>query len=308
MEWILARWVTFVATVLAGGACVLALAVIPRSAADEPARIAAARDSARVGLAATLALIPAGLMRLADQLSALRSPGDPFLAGFTPLMTATTWGTGFMWQSAATLIALTGFALALAAPHSRARWLLAALGGVGLCATPSLQGHAIGSEVSTTLAVAADIAHVTGAGLWLGAIGVIGLLGVAIPNGDGLVTPTRAADADARLRLLVPLVPPVALPGAALLLLSGVIATALKLTDVRDLWTETWGRYVLVKTALVVPVVALGAVNWRRFGPRLALADSVPALRRSLIIELLLAVLVLLITAVLVVTPLPGEG
>jgi putative copper export protein len=100
----------------------------------------------------------------------------------------------------------------------------------------------------------------------------------------------------------------VALPGAALLLLSGVIATALKLTDVRDLWTETWGRYVLVKTALVVPVVALGAVNWRRLGPRLALADSVPALRRSLIIELLLAVLVLLITAVLVVTPLPGEG
>jgi putative copper export protein len=307
VEWIIARWVTFVATVLAGGACVLALTVIPRSPADEPTRIAAARDSARVGLAATLALIPAGLMRLADQLFALRSPGDPFLAGFMPLMTATTWGTGFVWQAAATLVALSGFALALAAPASRARWLLAALGAVGLCATPSVQGHAIGSEVYTNLAVAADIAHVTGAGLWLGAIGVIGLLGVAIPNGDGLVTPTRAARADARLRLLVPLVPPVALPGAVLLLLSGVIATVLKLTDVRDLWVENWGRYVLVKTVLVLIVVALGAVNWRRLGPRLALVDGVPALRQSLIIELLLALLVLLITAVLVVTPLPGE-
>ncbi len=308
MEWIIARWVTFVATVLAGGACVLALTVIPRSTADGPTRIAAARDSASVGLAATLALIPAGLMRLADQLFALRSPGDPFLSGFAPLMTATTWGTGFVWQAMATLVALSGFALALAAPASRARWLLAALGAVGLCATPSLQGHAIGSEVYTNLAVAADIAHVTGAGLWLGAIGVIGLLGVAIPNGDGLVTPTRAARADARLRLLVPLVPPVVLPGAVLLLLSGVIATVLKLTDVRDLWTENWGRYVLVKTALVLIVVALGAVNWRRLGPRLALVDGVPALRKSLIIELLLALLVLLITAVLVVTPLPGEG
>jgi putative copper export protein len=77
---------------------------------------------------------------------------------------------------------------------------------------------------------------------------------------------------------------------------------------VRELWTETWGRYVLVKTVLVLLVVALGAVNWRRLGPRLAQLDGVPALRKSLVTELLLALLVLLITAVLVVTPLPGEG
>jgi putative copper export protein len=308
VEWIIARWVTFVATVLACGACALALAVIPRSTADAPTRSAVARDSARVGMVAALALIPAGLMRLADQLFALRSPGDPLLAGVAPLLSATTWGTGFLWQSAATLVALTGFTLALASPTSRARWLLAALGGVGLCATPALQGHAIGSEVYTAIAVAADIAHVTGAGVWLGAIGVIGLLGVAIPNGDGVVTPARASQADARLRLLVPLVPPLALPGATMLLASGVLATVLKLTDVRELWTETWGRYVLVKTVLVLLVVALGAVNWRRLGPRLAQLDGVPALRKSLVTELLLALLVLLITAVLVVTPLPGEG
>lgn len=308
MEWIIARWVTFAATVLACGACVLAMAVVPRAAADDDTRGAIARDSARIGLAAALALIPAALMRLADQLFALRADGDPLLAGLRPLLTATTWGTGFVWQSAATLLAIIGFVVALAAPRTMARWLLPALACVGLCATPAFQGHAIGSETFTTLAVAADIAHVTGAGLWLGAIGVIGILGVALPNGDGVVSDVRAARADARLRLLVPLVPPAALPGVLLLLVSGVIATVLKLTDIRDLWAETWGRYVLVKTGLVLIIVALGAINWRRLGPRVATADGVPALRKSLIAELLLALLVLLVTAVLIVTPLPGEA
>ncbi len=308
MEWIIARWVTFVATVLACGACALAIAVIPRTAAETGARHDVARDSARVGVVAALALIPAAAMRLMDQLLAIRADGDPLLAGVSPLLTATTWGTGFLWQTVAIVAAVAGFALVLAAPISRARWTLSTLACVGLCVTPALQGHAIGSETYTMLAVTADIAHVTGAGLWLGVIGVIGLLGVAMPNGDGIVSPARAARADARLRLLVPLVPQVALPGVALVLISGVIATVLKLTDVRELWLETWGRYVLVKTAIVLIVVALGATNWRRLGPRLALAEGVPALRKSLIIELLLALLVLLITAVLVVTPLPGES
>lgn len=308
MEWIIARWVTFVATVLACGACALALAVLPRTTADDDARLGIARDGARVGLVAALALIPAGFMRLADQLFALRADGDPVMAGLSPLLTATTWGTGFLWQSAATLAALAGFAHALGAPLTRVRWLLPALACAGLCATLSLQGHAIGSETYTSLAVAADIAHVAGAGLWLGTIGVIGLLGVALPDNDGSVSPVRATRADARLRLLIPLVPPVALPGAALLLISGVLATVLKLTDVRELWSDTWGRYVLVKTGTVLIVMALGATNWRRLGPRLTVTDGVPALRKSLVIELAMALLVLLITAVLVVTPLPGES
>ena len=308
MEWIIARWVTFVATVLATGACALALALLPRAiSADDDTRRQIARDAARIGIVAALALIPAALLRLADQLLALRSDGDPLFAGAAPLLTSTMWGSGFLAQSVATLLALVGFAHAHGAPGVRRRWIIPALGCLGLCATPALQGHAIGSETYTSLAVAADIAHVTGAGLWLGAIGVIGLLGVAIPNGDGIVNPVHVSRADARLRLLVPLIPPVALPGVALLLLSGVISAVLKLTDVGDLWTETWGRYVLTKMILVTIIVALGARNWRTLGPRIARADGVPALRRSLIIELLIALLVLLITAVLVVTPLPGE-
>jgi copper transport protein len=113
--------------------------------------------------------------------------------------------------------------------------------------------------------------------------------------------------ADARLRLLVPLVPSVALTGATMLLLSGVVAAVLQLRELAELWATDWGRYVALKSILATVIVALGALNWRRRGPRLREADGVAPLRRTLLIELGIAALLLLVTALLVVTPLPGE-
>ena len=307
MEWIIARWLTFVATVLVTGACAVGLALVPRVTESDDERRAIARDAAHLGIGAVLALIPASFLRLADQVMALRSPGDPLLPVVNVLLTSTTWGTGFAWQCAAAAVAGLGCAVALRAPRSTVWWLVGALGALGLCATPALQGHAIGSEERTALAVSADIAHVFGASLWLGTLGVIGWLGVTLPNADGVVDTASLSRADARLRVLVPLVPPLALPGAALLIGSGVIATVLHLQDVSDLWQTEWGRYVTAKTVLVCVIVALGALNWRRLGPRIAAGSAIPALRKSLVTELLLALLVLMITAVLVVTPLPGE-
>ena len=307
MEWIVARWVTFVATLLVTGACAVALALVPRTAGTEDERRAIARDAARLGIGAVLALIPASFLRLADQVMALRSPGDPVLHGVDVLLTSTTWGTGFVWQCASLLVAGIGCTLAWRAPRPTRWWLIASLGALGLCATPALQGHAIGSEERTGLAVTADIAHVLGASVWLGALGVIGWLGITLPNADGVVDPAHRALADARLRLLVPLVPPIALPGAAMLIGSGVVATAMHLQELSDLWLTEWGRYVSAKTVLVSVIVALGALNWRRLGPRLHEGTAVSSLRKSLVVELLVALLVLMITAVLVVTPLPGE-
>ena len=311
MEWIVARWVTFIATLLIAGVCAVGLVLIPRVPTDDDTRHAIARDAARLGIGAVLALIPASLLRLADQVLALQSPGDPILHGVNALLMSTTWGTGFLWQCAAMLVAGVGCVFASRAPRASTPatvwWLLAAVGALGLCVTPALQGHAIGSEEYTALAVSADIAHVVGASVWLGALGVIGWLGITLPNADGVVSPDRAALVEVRLRMLVPLVPPIALPGAALLIGSGGVTSWLHLRDVSDLWREEWGRYVLAKTIIVSVIVLLGALNWRRLGPQMAREASVSALRKSLVTELALALLVLVITAVLVVTPLPGE-
>ncbi len=281
--------------------------MVPRVPGTEDDRHTIARDAARLGIGAVLALIPASLLRLADQVMALRSPGDPVMHGVDVLLTSTTWGTGFLWQCAAMLVAGTGCLVASRAPRSTVWWLVASLGALVLCVTPALQGHAIGSEERTALAVLADITHVLGASVWLGALGVIGWLGVTLPNADGVVNSAKAARADARLRLLVPLVPPLALPGAALLVGSGVGTTMMHLRDFSDLWLSEWGRYVTAKTVLVCVIVALGALNWRRLGPHMAEGAAVSSLRKSLVTELLVALLVLMITAVLVVTPLPGE-
>lgn len=307
MEWIVARWITFVATMLAAGACVVGLAIIPRAPTDETSRAALGRDAALVGLGAVVALIPASLMRLADQVFALRSPGDPWGAGIEALLVSTTWGTGFLWQSAAALLAGLGFWIASRVPQESWRWLVTMIGAIGLCATPALQGHAIGSENASTLTVASDIAHVAGASLWLGSLGVIAFLGVALPNADGVVSPVRRDRTDARLRLLIPLIPPIALPGAALLIGSGLFATYVHVRALHDLWTVQWGLYVLAKLLLVGVIVMFGALNWRRLGRRMTSIEGVGALRTSLVSELLIALLVLLVTAVLVVTPLPGE-
>ncbi len=298
---------TFVATVLIVGVCGVGLAVLPRLAHDTHARAGIARDAAQAGLIACLAMIPASLMRLADQLLALRSSGDPLLAGASPLLRSTMWGAGFLWQCVALGVALLGLWVSRRAPREIWPWVLATLGAAGLCATPALQGHAIGNETYTSIALTADIAHVAGAGLWIGGISVIAWLGVVIPTADGIVPVDRASLADARLRLLVPLVPPVALSGAALVTVSGVVSSVLQLRAVGDLWGTEWGRYVLLKGGLLLVIMALGALNWRRLGPRLQQTNGVPALRRSLLTEVGLAAVLLLVTAVLVVTPLPGE-
>lgn len=292
---------------LATGCCAVGLAIVPRTPIAATNRDALRGAVARVGFAVSLALIPASLLRLLDQLLALQSPGDPLLQGLTPLLTSTTWGTGFVWQTAGIGLTLVAFTLASWRAGPLWHWLLAAMGAVALCVTPALQGHAIGSETATMLAVIVDVTHLAAAGVWLGSLGVIGWLGLALPDGDGAVAPARAATADARLRLLVPLVPPLALSGAALLIGSGTVSSVLHLRSVSDLWTTEWGRYVAIKSALAAVVVALGAVNWRRRGPRIGTPDGVQSLRRTLLTELGIALVIVVVTAMLVITPLPGE-
>lgn len=307
MEWIVARWLTFTATLVVCGCCTVALALVRGSATAAEARLRLTRATARTGMLAALVMIPASLMRLADQALALRSPGDPWGASLRALLGATTWGTGFVWQSAALVLTLASLGVATRAAQP-ARWVtLAAAGALALCVTPAWQGHAIGSEEYHALAVASDVAHVTGAALWLGSLLVLAWLGTAWPDGDGQVQPERASAADTHLALLVPLVPRVALPGAALLLGSGVVTSVLHLRSVEDLWLARWGQLVLLKAVLSLAVVTFGALNWRRLGRRMAAPGGTSALRRALLAELGLALLVLVVTAVLVATPLPGE-
>jgi putative copper export protein len=91
---------------------------------------------------------------------------------------------------------------------------------------------------------------------------------------------------------------PVALLGGGILAATGVVTAVLYLEAVRDLWQTAYGLTLLLKILLVGGVAGVGAYNWRKVKP--TLGEGPNRLRRSAGLELVLAGVVLAVTAVLV--------
>lgn len=140
--------------------------------------------------------------------------------------------------------------------------------------------------------VAAGFVHVLGAGAWIGGgmmLAVAVLMRAAAPAAANVV---RAFS-------------PWALGGAAALAVTGLVAAWANLADPLAPWGSRYGRLLLLKLAGVAVVVLLGALNWKRLGPASSTAPGNAALRRSLWLEVLVALAVLGVTAILVaVSPL----
>jgi copper transport protein len=102
---------------------------------------------------------------------------------------------------------------------------------------------------------------------------------------------------------------PWALACAAVAAATGGVSAWLHLGAPAAFWSTAYGRTLLVKLALVAPVAATGAYNWRRLRPALAAGreDVTRLLARTATVELVVAALVLAATAVLVATP-PAPG
>jgi putative copper export protein len=98
---------------------------------------------------------------------------------------------------------------------------------------------------------------------------------------------------------------PLALRCGVLLVLSGLTTAWLHLKPLSSLWTTPYGYALLVKLGLVAIVFGLGAWNWRRQRPRLGDDAAAGRIRRSSTMELAVATLVLMVTAILVSLPSP---
>jgi putative copper export protein/methionine-rich copper-binding protein CopC len=256
---------------------------------------AAARGAGGVALAGAALLLLASVLRLVAQSVALHGAAWRDPAGLGAMLSGTTWGIAWLLLVAATLVALVGGALARRG--TSAGWTVAALGAFGIAVATALSGHAAGVAGLAPLAVAVDAAHVLGAGGWLGTLLVV--VAVGIPVALGL-------PADARGRAAADLVhafSPLALACAALVAVTGGISAWLHLGAVDALWTSAYGRTLLLKLALLLPVAALGAHHWRRVRPALGDEAGARGLRRSSAVELAVGAAVLATTAVLVATP-----
>ena len=277
---------------VAGGASALALWV----PATDDVRPARGRQWLTLAAAAG-ALVPVTL--LAIGLQGASAAGLGFDAVLRWSLASEVLDTRFGKTAVARLVlAMAVAVLALVAwcRRGRAEQLLALVAcslGALLAATPALAGHA---QVQGSLAVLSDAVHVEAAALWAGGLAFLLLLllwargrrwevaSVAVPGFSG-----------------------VAVVAVAALLVAGVVNGLFEVASWSGLWQTTYGRLLLVKVALVLPLLALGVFNNRVSVPRLraGVASGVDRRRflRSTGTELALLAVIVGVTAVLVAEP-----
>jgi len=143
--------------------------------------------------------------------------------------------------------------------------------------------------------------HMVAASLWLGTLFVFVAAGLSVMLSGALPREQRGplvARMVARFSVL-------ALCASAVLFSTGLVTAWVHLKFLAALWTTAYGQTLLVKLGVVAVVASVGAYNWRRLTPRLGGESAAFALRRSSSVELGVALLVLVVTAVLVTVPSP---
>ena len=194
------------------------------------------------------------------------------------------------------IVAVVGATLSAIALVDRRLGRGAFLCALALLPIPSVAGHALDSgQWPRPLNVAADILHVGAASVWAG--GLLALA-VSLPRARRLAAEERGRFAAA----LVPRLSAVALVSVAVIAATGLVRALSELSAFSQLWSSGYGRAILIKSGLLVALVALGWVNRSRLVPRLRL----DALRRNVAAEL--ALLAGIVIAVAFLTDLaPGR-
>ena len=297
-QYAVTRLLTYAAIMTAIGAVMFSLIVVPGTQHRMPDLgasfvVEARARAARTGLFATGALALLLLARLVAQSYAVRGAFPD--AALVRDVARTPWGAGFL-LGAASVITLA-FALAR---KERAAWRVAAAAVIGLALGTALSGHAVASGEWTVAAVFSQAVHVLAAGGWLGALLLVLVAGV--PSTAGLEPSGRGI----AVRGMIDTFSPMALTFAGVLAITGVIAAVLRLGAWSALTGSDYGRILLYKLGGVGLVLIAGTYNWLKLRPAID-AHRVATLRRTAAAELLLAFVVLIMTAWLVATPPPTE-
>lgn len=258
-------------------------------------------------LAAVLALLllPVWGMRLLVQVMEFRDPFAPLLDDVRFLLLETFWGKVWLAQGGL-LLGLAPLFQRLGRRARRRReqgptprlplgWKAAWTGVILLVLTLSLSSHAMSVPVLSPLAVAMDAGHALAAGAWVGTLALI----LWLRPLDGRSVPVLAG----QLKTFSY----VAMGAVALLLLMGSVLGALHVGEARNLWASEYGRVFSLKVLAAGGVLLLGFRNWRYGLPVIEGQDGSRSVRRRATLEVGMAAVVVLLTAILVGTPMP-EG
>ncbi len=258
-------------------------------------------------LAATVLL--SGLATLAYQVVVVSGRADALLEPGIWLRMLLHSRFGTIWLLRHGLLVLVAALLLLREREESAvdwtAWRLEAwaLGAVAAAAM-AWAGHAAAAEPLGLVAALADACHLVAAGLWLGALLPLALLLRAASRESGADARPYAVLAVRRFSTL------------ALMAMLAIVATGLgnawvEVGSVPALVGTRYGRLLLVKIALLGPILGFAAANRRRLLPALSGDGATvgrPAmarLSRFIVWELALALLILAVTAMLSLT-VPG--
>lgn len=247
--------------------------------------------AAVVGVSASTLIIIAAFTRLFLESRMMNAMPGMEPMGMTAVLMNTQWGFAMRLQIIAASLALIAFAVAI--PRVRGAWLIASLAGAVLGVTPALAGHAAATLRLNSLMILTDFLHVIGAASWLGNLACVMFIGVPVLLRAGGTERWQSIAA------LVNTFSPIALASAVIVVLSGVIASWVHLERLSALWSTSYGQVLLLKLALVVVTLVIGAYNFRRVQPLLIQEEGTSRLRRSTALELTTGALIILVTGFL---------
>ncbi len=188
-----------------------------------------------------------------------------------PLWRVTAFGRGWfdLWICFLLFVLAAAIAIASDRPERPRRSIaaLVALPGALLAAAavlvlPGASGHA-GQTSPRGLAVLLDWLHLVSGSVWLG-----GLVGLVL-----LWWTLGAEHRVAAFRVCVPRFSNVAFLSVLVLVGSGVWASILHLPVLDALWLTSYGKVILIKSALLLATLPLAATNMLRNKPSLAAGD-----------------------------------
>jgi putative copper export protein len=310
--YVLIRWVQFTALLLIIGAVSFRYFVLgslrrDSEASTEPAFLIDAEGSAaKAGYLAVGMLGATLILRLLAQSYAMHVADGVFDVSLVSAMVRkTVWGWGWLLQLVGILLAGVGFHRARSssrevlsgAQTATPWWRLAFCGAVVAAFSPAFSGHAASAPTLRALAVVTDGVHVLSASSWLGALTVVLITGLTAVMRQPPIMRSPL------VRSLINAFSPVALASAGLAAATGVFAAWLHVGTIPKLWGTRYGIILLIKLAILGVVALAGFYNWRFVRPRLGTDEATTRLQRSARVEVAVAVIVLLVTAILVATP-----
>lgn len=208
-----------------------------------------------------------------------------FDTGLLQLLADTAIGHGVAFKLAGffvSALALSGLLLQARQGLSAGLTAMGALALLLYAASFAVLGHAAGSGLSVRLGVALHVAAVL---LWIGAL-----------------LPLHGLCGNAPLAALQPLLRLFGRIGWGLvgsLLVAGGWVLWQLLGNPAAMLDSVYGQLMLAKLLLACCLLALAALNKFRLVPALVIDQSAPVLRRSIAAELVLALLILVLTAIL---------